>query len=154
MNCRTYRGPISSSRSNQEPIMIRKTFSISASALLAVATLSVAAIHAEAQSPGSASSDLAKLVGNWSGQTASDGVLKVSISEDRILGFQFTGGDKDHGFGTFRLQIPGGLLYTPLNEKVVEHWTYSFDSAGRLKLKMEEDDPKDAEEYTLSRVQP
>lgn len=112
------------------------------------------AIRAAAQSSGSPGSDAAKLVGNWSVQTANDGVLKVSISDDRMLGFQFTGGEKDHGFGTFRLNSPDQLLYTPLNETEAEHWTYGFDSAGHLKLKMEEDDPKDIEEYTLSRVKP
>jgi hypothetical protein len=133
---------------------IRGLAAASAAALVAGAILSVAAIHAGAQEPGAASSDLARLVGNWSGQTQNDGALTVTISEDRILGFQFTGGEKDHGYGTFRLQSPDRLLYTPLNETETQHWTYGFDSAGRLKLKMEEDDPKDVEEYTLSRVKP
>ena len=134
--------------------MFRKNLNRRAVALLAGVVFAVSAVRTVAQAPGSAASDLARLVGNWSGQTANDGVLKVTVSSDRILGFQFTGGDKDHGFGTFRLQTPGRLLYTPLNETDAEHWTYGFDSAGRLKLKMEEDDPKDVEEYTLSRVNP
>jgi len=134
--------------------MFRKTLSIGAAALLAGAILTVSAVRAVAQAPGSAASDLARLVGNWSGPTSGDGLLKVTISSDHILGFQFTGGDKDHGFGTFRVQPPDRLLYTPLNETEAEHWTYGFDSSGRLKLKMEEDDPKDVEEYTLSRANP
>jgi len=122
--------------------------------LILVAIISFPAVRAGAQEPIPAAGDMSRLIGNWSGQTQGDGVLTVTISEDRILGFKFTGGEKDHGMGTFRLQSPDRLLYTPLNETDVEHWTYGFDSAGHLKLKMEEDDPKDVEEYTLSRLKP
>jgi hypothetical protein len=134
--------------------VIRGLMAASAIALIAGAILSLSAIRARAQEPGSPAGDLSRLIGNWSGQTQVDGVLTVTISEDRILGYKFTGGEKDHGMGTFRLQSPDRLLYTPLNETEVEHWTYGFDSAGHLKLKMEEDDPKDVEEYTLSRIKP
>jgi hypothetical protein len=133
---------------------IRGFIAASAIALIAGATISVSAVVAGAQEPAPAASDMARLVGNWSGRTQDDGVLRVTISADRILGFKFTGGEKDHGIGTFRLQSPDQLLYTPLNETNAEHWTYGFDSAGHLRLKMEEDDPKDVEQYTLSRAKP
>ena len=134
--------------------MIRKSLFVGAFALLTGAILCIAAVRAVAQGPSAASPELTRLIGNWSGQTTNDGVLKVTVSEDRILAFQFSGGDKDHGFGTFRLKKPDQLLYTPVNETDAEHWTYSFDAAGQLKLKMEEDNPKDVEEYTLIRAKP
>jgi hypothetical protein len=134
--------------------MIRNTLSVGAFALIAAATLSISAIRAGAQEPGSLPTDGERIVGRWTGQTQGDGVLSVTLTADGRLGFQFTGGEKDHGYGTYQLQSPDRLFYTPHGETEAEQWTYGFDSAGRLKLKMEEDNPKDVEEYTLSRVEP
>jgi hypothetical protein len=110
--------------------------------------------RAAAQDLNSASSAQARIVGNWAGNTEDDGVVSVTMTADGFLAFQFTGGERDHGFGAYRLGDRGVLLYTPHGETDAEHWTYGFDRFGRLRLKMEEDNPKDVEEYTLVRVKP
>jgi hypothetical protein len=126
----------------------------SAVALLGCAMLGFSVLRAAAQAPSLVPGDAERIVGRWVGQTKEDGVVSVTLTTDGRLGYQFTGGEKDHGYGAYRLQSPDVLLYTAHDETETEHWSYGFDSAGRLRLKMEEDNPKDVEEYTLSRVKP
>jgi hypothetical protein len=99
-----------------------------------------------------ATADAQRIVGTWKCQTEEDGTLVVRFTADGQLVYQFTGGDKDHNYGTYQIHDQGVVLYTPHDEPGEEHWTYGFDSAGKLKLKMEQDDPKNAEQYTMSRA--
>lgn len=132
-------------------ILSRLAAGFAATALIACVAAVFFAGRSSAQGPDSPS-DADRLVGKWSGQTAVDGQVTVNLTADGQLSYAFTGGEKDHGYGQFEVRTPGTILYTPHEASDAEHWTYAFDSAGRLKLKMEEDDPKDVEEYTLSRV--
>ncbi|HEX3997466.1 MAG TPA: hypothetical protein VHX65_02835 [Pirellulales bacterium] len=122
--------------------------------LFTSAMLVASASRAGADEPASIPTDANRIVGKWTCQTEGDGVLTVSLTTDGFLGFKFTGGEKDHGYGAYKLRAPDTLLYTAHDETGAQHWTYGFDSAGHLKLTMEQDDPKDAELYTLSRVSP
>jgi hypothetical protein len=95
-----------------------------------------------------------RIIGRWSGKTEEDGILTIIVypAPGRELSYEFSGGQKEHGEGTFTLRGANELHFTPKGAKEPEKWTYSFDEDGRLHLKMEEDKPEDEEEYILSRA--
>ncbi|HKD37731.1 MAG TPA: hypothetical protein VKB78_13055 [Pirellulales bacterium] len=99
-------------------------------------------------------SNVPRIIGRWTGKTEEDGILTLVVfpAPGRELTYEFSGGQKEHGEGTFTLRGANELNFTPKGEKEPEKWTYSFDEQGRLHLKMEEDKPEDEEEYILSRA--
>ena len=129
----------------------RIVLALAAIAALAGALLAVWASPARGDD-GSPSADAQRIVGKWTGSTESDGDVTFVLTDDGKLSYEFTGGDKDKNYGSYELSGSGILLYTPHDEVGLEHWSYGFDDAGHLKLKMEQDDPNNTEEYTLTRV--
>lgn len=133
------------------PVAPRLLVAIATIASLACAIVVAWANHARGDDDFSPA-DSQRIIGTWRGTTESDGDVTFTFTDDGKLSYEFTGGDKDKNYGTYELSGPNVLLYTPHDEVGIEHWSYGFDEAGHLRLKMEQDDPKNEETYTLSRV--
>ena len=111
-------------------------------------------VEAQNPFPAQVQTQVPRIVGRWSGKTQEDGILTLIVypAPGRELTYEFSGGAKEHGEGTFTLRGANELNFTPKGAAEAEKWTYSFDEEGHLHLKMEEDKPEDEEEYILARA--